>query len=114
MSAFLGVILLQVGPDGPSQGSPLGMLMPIGAIFLIFYFLLIRPQQKKQKETESMIKAVTKGDAVVMAGGMHGKVTGATEDILTLEIAALKGERVRVKVDRNKIERVIVDKGRES
>jgi len=114
MSGFLGVILLQAGPAGPGQGSPLGMLMPIGAIFLIFYFLLIRPQQKKQKETEEMIKTVAKGDAVVMAGGMHGKVTGATDDVLTLEIAALKGERVRVKVDRSRVERVIVDKGGES
>ena len=111
MNAFFSAVLLQAAP---SQGSPLGMLMPIGAIFLIFYFLLIRPQQKKQKETETMIKGVAKGDAVVMAGGMHGKVTGATDDVLTLEIAVLKGERVRVKVDRNKIERVIVDKGGES
>jgi preprotein translocase subunit YajC len=114
MSAFLGVILLQAGNAPPGQGSPLGMLMPIGAIFLIFYFLLIRPQQKKQKETEDMIKTVAKGDSVVTSGGMHGKVTGATDDVLTLEIAALKGERVRVKVDRNRVERVIADKGGES
>ena len=111
MSAILGVVLLQAAP---SQGSPLGMLMPIGAIFLIFYFLLIRPQQKKQKETETMIKAVAKGDSVVMAGGMHGKVTGATDDVLTLEIATIKGDRVRIKVDRLKVERVIVDKGGDS
>jgi len=111
MSAILGVVLLQAAP---AQGSPLGMLMPIGAIFLIFYFLLIRPQQKKQKETENMIKAVAKSDTVVMVGGMHGKVTGVTDDVLTLEIAVIKGERVRVKVDRHKVERVVVDKGGES
>ncbi len=112
MNASLAAVLLQAAPG--SQGSPLGMLMPIGAIFLIFYFLLIRPQQKKQKETEAMIKGVSKGETVVMAGGMHGKVTGATDDILTLEIATLKGERVRIKVDRQKVERVIVEKGGES
>ena len=111
MSAILGVVFLQ---SAPSQGSPLGMLMPIGAIFLIFYFLLIRPQQKKQKKTEEMIKAVAKGDAVVMAGGMHGRVTGATDDVLTLEIATIKGERIRIKVDRTKVERVIVEKGGDS
>ncbi len=114
MNALAAVVLLQAGSGGQAQGSPLGMLVPIGAIFLIFYFLLIRPQQKKQKETENMIKAVQKGDAVVTVGGMHGKVTGATDDILTLEIAALKGERVRIKVDRAKVERVIADKGGES
>ena len=114
MNALFAVVLLQAGPGAPGQGSPLGMLLPIGAIFLIFYFLLIRPQQKKQKETEGMIKGVQKGDAVVTIGGMHGKVTGATDDILTLEIASLKGERVRVKIDRAKVERVIADKGGES
>ena len=82
------------------------MLVPIGAIFLIFYFLLIRPQQRQQKEQEQMKKGVAKGDGVVTAGGMHGKVTGVTDDVLTLEIASLKGERVRIKVDRAKIERV--------
>ena len=114
MNALAAVVLLQAGPGAPSQGSPLGMLLPIGAIFLIFYFLLIRPQQKKQKETENMIRGVQKGDAVVTVGGMHGTVTGATEHILTLEIASLKGERVRVKIDRAKVERVIADKGGES
>jgi len=112
MNAVLSAVLLQAGP--PAQGSPLGMLLPIGAIFLIFYFLLIRPQQKKQKETEEMIKSIEKGTTVATVGGLHGKVTGATDDVLTLEIASLKGERVRIKIDRNKVERVIVDKGGES
>ena len=100
----LGGVLLQAGPA--SQGSPLGMLGPIVAIFLIFYFLLIRPQQRQQKEQEQMKKGVAKGDGVVTVGGMHGKVPGVTDDVLTLEIASLKGERVRIKVDRAKIERV--------
>ena len=50
------------------------------------------------------MKAIAKGDDVVTAGGLHGRVTGATDDVLTLEIANLKGERVRVKVDRNKVD----------
>ena len=86
------------------QSSPFGMLVPMAAIFLIFYLLLIRPQQKRQKEHDAMLKAVEKGDSVITAGGLHGKVVGATEDTLTLEIAALKGERVRVKVARSKID----------
>jgi preprotein translocase subunit YajC len=82
------------------------MFIPMIAIFLIFYLLLIRPQQKKQREQEDMLKAIEKGDDVVTAGGLHGKVVGTTDDVLTLEIAALKGERVRVKVSRTKIESV--------
>ena len=95
-------ILLQA----QAQPSPFGMFVPMIAIFLIFYFLLIRPQQRKQRGQEEMLKAIEKGDDVVTAGGLHGKVVGTTDEVLTLEIAALKGERVRVKVSRAKIESV--------
>jgi preprotein translocase subunit YajC len=89
-----------------AEQSPFTMFVPMIAIFLIFYFLLIRPQQKRQREQEDMIKTVAKGDDVVTAGGLHGKVVGVTDDVLTVEIAALKGERVRVKVSRAKVESV--------
>jgi preprotein translocase subunit YajC len=85
------------------------------AIFAIFYFLLIRPQQKKQRQQETMIKGITKGDSVVTAGGLHGKITGVADDVLTLEIAVVKGERVRVKVARPRIDSVTkASKGDES
>ena len=89
-----------------AEPSPLSMLVPMGLIFLIFYFLLIRPQQKRQRDQDAMLKAIEKNDDVVTAGGLHGKVVGVADDVLTLEIAALKGERVRVKVSRAKIESV--------
>ena len=94
-------VLLQAAP--PAQ-SPFGMLVPMVAIFLIFWLLLIRPQQRKQREQEEMLKSIEKGDDVVTAGGLHGRVVGVTDDTLTLEIAAVKGERVRVKVSRARIE----------
>jgi preprotein translocase subunit YajC len=86
--------------------SPFGMLLPMAAIFLIFYFLLIRPQQKKQSDQQKMLESIEKGDSVVTAGGLHGKVTGVTDDVLTVEIAVLKGERVRVKVARARVDSV--------
>jgi preprotein translocase subunit YajC len=101
MSRGAGLLWLQAGPG---DGSPFGMLVPMLLIFLIFYFLLIRPQQRRQREQENMVKAIEKGDDVVTAGGLHGKVVGVTDDVLTLEIAVLKGERVRVKVSRAKVE----------
>jgi len=73
-------------------------------LVVMFYFLLIRPQQKRQKQQEELLKSIDKGDQVVTSGGLHGKVTGVTDDTLTIEIAVLKGERVRVKVARAKIE----------
>jgi len=106
-----GMLLLQADP----AGGGLITFMPFILIFFIFYFLLIRPQQKRQKEQEQMLSAIEKGDAVVTAGGLHGKVTGVTDDVLTLEIAALKGERVRVKVARAKVDGVVKPgKGEES
>ena len=97
-----GLVWLQAA--APEAGSPIGMLFPMVAIFLIFWLLLIRPQQRKQREQEQMLKSIEKGDDVVTAGGLHGKVVGVTDDTLTLEIAAVKGERVRVKVARARIE----------
>ncbi len=82
------------------------MLVPMGLIFLIFYFLLIRPQQKRQRELEQTLKAIDRNDHVVTAGGLHGKVVGIADDVLTVEIAVLKAERVRVKIARAKVESV--------
>lgn len=98
-------VLLQAGPTGPGAGGPLGMLFPVAAIMLIFYLLIIRPQHKRQKEHEATLKSIAKGDKVVTAGGIHGEVIGDTEEILTIEIANIKGERIRVKVDRSRIDR---------
>ena len=103
-------LLVMLQAEG--QGSPFGMLVPMAAIFLIFYFLLIRPQQKRQKEHDAMLAAIEKGDSVITSGGLHGKVVGTTDDTLTLEIGAVKGERIRVKVARSKIE--AKQKGEES
>jgi preprotein translocase subunit YajC len=113
MGDALGVIWLQAGEG--NGGDPLSFLIPMGAIFLIFYFLLIRPQQKKQKDHENLLKAVGKGDRVVTSGGIHAVVVGVADDVLTLEIGNLKGERVKIKVDRGRIDRRIEKaKGEES
>lgn len=94
-------------------GSPFEFLVPMAAIFLIFYFLLIRPQQRRQKEHEKMLGAIDKGDRVVTSGGIHGVVTGAEKDVLTLEIAQAKGERIRIKVDRARVDRRLEKAGGE-
>ena len=96
----MDTIWLQAQPGGG-----LGFLVPFGAMLLIFYFLLIRPQARKQKEQEKMLAAIGKGDRVVTTGGIHGLVVGAEKDVITLEIAVLKGDRVRIKLDRARIDR---------
>jgi preprotein translocase subunit YajC len=99
---LFGLVPLQAQPNG----SPFGAFVPIILITGIFYLLLIRPQQKKQKQLEKMIKAIDKGDNVVTTGGLHGKVIGVTDDVLTLDIGGVKGDRIKVKVARARIEQV--------
>ena len=87
---------------GGAAAGPAGManalILPI-AFIAIFYFLLIRPQQKRAKEHRDFLAALEKGDEVVTSGGLHGKVTGITDKVVTLEIAP----NVRVKVEKANI-----------
>ena len=84
------------GGAGGGQGGSFTAMIPLVLMFAIFYFLLIRPQQKKQKKHRELLGSLKKGDTVVTVGGLHGKITGMTETVITLEIA----EKVRVKVGR--------------
>jgi preprotein translocase subunit YajC len=74
-------------------------------LFLIFYVLLIRPQQKKMRELQAMLQGLKRDDVVLTNGGLLGKIIGLTDQYVTLEIA----EKVRVKVARNAIARVVED-----
>jgi len=79
----------------------------MAVIFVIFYFLLIRPQQKKQKELKAMLDNLAYGDAVMTTGGIHGKITGLADSVITLEIA----DKVRIKVARSAIGAIIQKSG---
>jgi preprotein translocase subunit YajC len=70
-----------------SQGDTLLTFLPMIAIFVVFYFLLIRPQQKKQKEARAMLDALEKGNEVVTAGGILGRIVKLDEQYVTVEIA---------------------------
>jgi preprotein translocase subunit YajC len=82
-----GFALLQAAPaTGNASGSMVMTLGTFGAVFVIFYFLIIRPQNKKQKETKRMIEAVKKGDRVVTAGGVHATVYTVKEKTVILKV----------------------------
>jgi preprotein translocase subunit YajC len=72
---------------GIPGGSDLMTFLPMIAIFVVFYFLLIRPQQKKAKEAKAMLEALQKGDEVVTAGGLLGRIAKLTDQYATIEIA---------------------------
>ncbi len=85
------------GGEGGAGG--FGAFLPLILMFGIFYFLLIRPQQKKAKAHKQLLAELKKGDRVVSSGGLHGVITGITDDTVTMEIAP----KVRVKVSRGSI-----------
>ncbi len=91
----------QGGAPGAEGGAGLlsSPLLPIILMLGIMWFLMIRPQQKKQKEHREMLSNLKKGDMVVTSGGIHGRITGVTDTVLTLEIA----DKVRVRVGRGYI-----------
>jgi len=88
---------------GGSQPNAFVQLLPLVLIFVVFYFLLIRPQAKRAKEHKAMVAALGVGDEVATAGGILGKVTEAGDQFLTLEVA----EGVRVKVQRHTVTSVL-------
>jgi preprotein translocase subunit YajC len=94
-------IAYALGQGGAGQGGAGGFsgFIPLILMFVIFYFLLIRPQQKKTKEHRQMIADLKKGDRVVTSGGIHGRITGLDDQTLTVEIA----DKVRVKVARSNV-----------
>ena len=99
MSFMLSAVILQAGEQ--PTGSPLGPFIPIAAIFLIFYFLLIRPQRKQQKSHDEMVKSLSRGDEVVTIGGIIGKIVHLTEDRITIKTA----EDTRLEIERSKVGR---------
>jgi preprotein translocase subunit YajC len=91
-------------PGAPGAGSAIAQFVPLILIFLIMYFLLIRPQQKKAKDHRAMVEALRRGDQVITAGGIVGKVTKVQEDgMVEVEIA----DGVKVKVMKHTIGQVL-------
>ncbi len=96
---FLAYAMGTGGSGAEGAGGSFGAFIPLILMFAIFYFLLIRPQQKKAKEHKNMIASIKQGDRVVTSGGLHGRITGLKDDVVTLEIAP----KVRVNVSRGSI-----------
>ena len=88
---------------GGGGGSQWMSFLPIILIFAVFYFLLIRPQQKRAKDHRALLSSLKVGDQVLTSGGIYGRVTGLRDDVLTLEIS----DKVRVKVSRGHIAGVV-------
>ncbi|MCQ2579442.1 MAG: preprotein translocase subunit YajC [Treponemataceae bacterium] len=99
--------LLSVLQTAPAQGgaATLFSLLPIVLVFIIMYFLILRPQNKKQKETEKMIAALKKGDKVITIGGIHGVVSSTKEKTIIVKV----DDNTKIEFTRSAIASVIVD-----
>jgi preprotein translocase subunit YajC len=85
------------------QPSTLGMMLPFAAMAIVFYFLLIRPQNQKMKEQEKLVNNLQKGEEVITRAGIIGKIHGIAEKFITLEVDT----NVRIKVLKSQIETVL-------
>lgn len=97
-----------MGQSGAGAGAGQGAagfssFVPLILMFVIFYFLLIRPQQKKAKEHREMISSIKRGDRIITSGGIHGRVTAVSEATMTVEIA----DKVRIKVSRGNVSALV-------
>jgi preprotein translocase subunit YajC len=103
MSFFISDAIAEAAATTPQQGDPLmSLILPIGLVVL-FYFFLIRPQSKRQKEHRTMVAGLQKGEEVITTGGILGKVIQINDDFITLEIA----KDISMKVQKNAVQTIM-------
>lgn len=96
---FISSAWAQDAPAAAGQPNPIMSFLPLILIFVVFWFLLIRPQQKKVKEHKAMVEALGKGDEVVTNGGVLGKITDVSDNFVTVKVA----DNVEIKVQRQAV-----------
>jgi preprotein translocase subunit YajC len=103
MSHTIPVVLAALGPaSGAGPASVMTQVAFFAAIFGIFYFLLIRPQQKQRKDRDRMLSTLKKGDRVVTASGLHGTIVGINDQTVVLKVA----DQVKLEFDRSAVGRL--------
>ncbi|MCL4509700.1 MAG: preprotein translocase subunit YajC [Bacteroidetes bacterium] len=99
-------LLLALMAPQQGEGAGGGMISTVimfALIIFIFYFMIIRPQSKRQKERQKMLEAMKKGDKIVTSGGLHGKIIGMEDKTVLVEIA----DNVKVKVEKSAVSAII-------
>ncbi len=96
-------IIFAMAPQGGGGGSMVSTLIMFGAIFAIFYFMIIRPQQKRAKEREKMLGSVEKGDKVILSSGIHGTIAGIEEKTYLIQVS----DNVKIKFEKSAVASVV-------
>ncbi len=98
----MNYIIAMASPDG-GGGNLMSTVIMFGAIFVIFYFMIIRPQQKRAKEREKMLSNMQKGDKIVTSGGLHGTIAGIDEKTVLLQVS----DNIKLKFERSAVATII-------
>ncbi len=99
MNLYNYLIAMAPQADGAGGGSMISTVVMFSLIIFIFYFMIIRPQQKRAKERQSLLEGVKKGDKIITVGGVHGTVVGMEEKTLLIEIS----DGVKVKYEKTAV-----------
>ena len=105
---FISDAFAQTAPAAP--GGTESMLTTYGfmaLVFVVLYFVMIRPQTKRQKEHKTMVEALGKGDEVLTSGGMIGKITELTDQYRTLQVASVAGKPVEISMQRGAVQTLL-------
>lgn len=103
---MLDLAVAAESPGGFFGGGAFSALVPLALMFVVFYFLLIRPQQKKQRDQRDMLSALKTGDRILTSGGLYGTIESLNEQIVRLKIA----DNVRVDVARSAVSGRVVER----
>jgi preprotein translocase subunit YajC len=104
---FISDALAQTAPAAPGGEGAWTSIIFMVLIFAVFYFLLIRPQVKRQKEHKALVEGLSKGDEVMTAGGIIGKITELTDQYVTLQVAAVDGKPVEMAMQRSAVQTLL-------
>jgi len=107
ISSTLGAVVAQAAPAAAGGESALMGMLPIALMFVVLYFLMIRPQMKRQKEQKALIAALAKGEEVIAAGGLVGRITKVTDTFVTLDIGRDETKPVEVVVQKAAVATVL-------
>jgi len=101
MHHIISALMLFAPPTGGATPNPFVQLVPLVLIFVVFYFFMIRPQQKKQKDREALLNDIKRGDRIVTIGGIHGTVAGIETEKKTVLVQV--ADNVKIKFERSAI-----------
>jgi preprotein translocase subunit YajC len=104
---FISDALAQTAPAAQGGEGAWTSIIFMVLIFVVFYFLLIRPQVKRQKEHKALVEGLSKGDEVLTAGGIIGKITELTDQYITLQVATVDGKSVEIAMQRASVQTLL-------